>query len=76
MLPKTDRTVCAGSFNLRRDKFVILEGGGGGGGGGERFFALTRYYFNGGTEGKVSPRGAHCQVKHKGVNVFCLLILQ
>ena len=70
MLPKTDRTVCAGSFNVRRDKFIILEGGGG------RSFALTRYYFNGGTEGKVSPRGAHCQVKHKGVNVFCLLILQ
>lgn len=29
MLPKTDRTVCAGSFNVRRDKFIILEGGGG-----------------------------------------------
>ena len=36
---------------------------------------MTRCYFNWGTEGKVSPRGAHCQVKHKGVNVFCLLIL-
>ena len=31
--------------------------------------------FNWGTEGKVSPRGTHCQVKHEGVNVFCLLIL-
>ena len=66
---KKTPTVCAWSFNLRRDKFVIL-------GGKERgFFALTRCYFNWGTEGKVSPRGAHCQVKQKGVKVFCLLIL-
>ena len=26
MLPKKDRTVCAWSFNLRRDKFLILGG--------------------------------------------------
>ena len=69
LLPKTDRTVCAWSFNLRRDKFVILEGRR------EVFYALTRCYFNWGTEGKVSPRGARRQVKHRGVNVFCLLIL-
>ena len=69
LLPKTDRTVCAWSFNLRRDKFVIL------GGRREVFYALTRCYFNWGTEGKVSPRGARCQVNHRGVNVFCLLIL-
>ena len=69
LLTKTDRTVCAWSFNLRRDKFVIL------GGRREVFYALTRCYFNWGTEGKVWPRGAHCQVKHRGVNVFCLLIL-
>ena len=68
-LPKTDRTVCAGSFILRPDKFVIL------GGSREVFYALTRCYFNCGTEGKVSPRGADCRVKHRGVNVFCLLIL-
>ena len=36
---------------------------------------MTRCYFNWGTEGKVSPRGARCQVNHRGVNVFCLLIL-
>ena len=67
--PKTDRTVYAWSFNLRRDKFVIL------GGRREFFYSLTRCYFNWGTEGKVSPRDAYCQVKHRGVNVFCLLIL-
>ena len=33
-----------------------------------------RCYFNWGTKGKVSPRGAHCQVKRRSVNVFCLLI--
>ena len=44
LLPKTDRTVCAWSFNLRRDKFVIL------GGRREVFYALTRCYFNWGTE--------------------------
>ena len=69
MLPKKGRTVCAWSFNLRGDKFCNTRGE-------ERgFFALTRCYFDWGTEAKVSPRGAHCQVKQKGVNVFCLLLL-
>ena len=35
---------------------------------------MIRGYFNWGTEGKVSPRGARCQAKHRGVNVLCLLI--